>query len=127
MGGMALAQAQHVHAGGDDRVRSDGVQILQVLRQPGDLIVAGQGVAGHMDPDPSGVGQLHRPGQAGTVEIAGEGPHAEGAARQVHRIRPIGQGHLQPLHVPGGSQQLRLNRRHWRTAPPWPGAQPGCG
>ena len=42
------------------RIRPDGIQILQVFGQLGRLVVAGQGIAGHVDPHPLGVGRLDR-------------------------------------------------------------------
>ena len=102
VGGVAVGQAQHVHACTGDGVHTDGLQKLQVLGQTGDLIVAGQGVAGHVDPRPLVVGQLHGLGHLIPVEVAGKGPHAEGVARQIHGVSPVGQGHGQSFHVPGG-------------------------
>ena len=127
MGRVPLAQIQHIHPAGDHRVRADGVQILQVLRQLGRLAVAGHGVAGDVDPDALPVGRLHRLGQPLPVEVSGKGPHPEGAARQIHRVRAVGQRHVQPLPVPRGGEQLRLNRHCSDSAGPARRARRRCG
>ncbi len=61
-----------------------------------------------MDPHPPAVAQLHGGLQLLGAEVAGKGAHAEQIARQIHRVRSVGQGHLEPLHIPGGGEQFNL-------------------
>ena len=55
-----------------------------------------------------GVGEVHRPGQLLGGKVPREGAHPEALARQVYRVRAVQNRHPQPLHVPGGGEELRL-------------------
>ena len=107
-GGVPLGQGEHPHIGQNDCVHPHVVQILQPLGQPGCLVIAGHGVAGDVDPHPVAVAQRHGGFQLLRGEVAGEGAHSEGVARQIDRVSPIGHRHVQPLHVPGGGEQLNV-------------------
>ena len=70
-----------------------------------------------VDLDALSMGQLHRMGQTLPVEVARKGPHSKGIPRQIHCVRTIGQGHLQPLHIPRWGEQLRFTRWTHTSAP----------
>ena len=115
-GGVLPRQGKGPQVRHDQGVHPGVVQPLQMLRQAGHLVVPGHGVDGAVDPDAVVVGEGHRLGQLLRGEVAGKGPHAEAGARQIYRVRTVEHGHLQPLHVPRRSQQLRLHplNRHTR-------------
>ena len=112
VGGVADGQGQHAHVGQDHRVHPGLVQVLQPLGQLGDFFIAGHGVAGHVDPHPLGVAQVHGGFQLLRAEVSGEGTHAEGISRQIDGVGPVGQGHAQALHVPGRGQKLWFFSNH---------------
>ena len=108
VGGVALGQSQGTHIGQDDGIHSHAVQILQPLREPGHLLIAGHGVAGHMDPHSLAVAQFHGGFQLFGGKIARKGAHTKHGTRQIDRVRSVGQSHLKPLHSSCRSQQFRF-------------------
>jgi hypothetical protein len=54
------------------------------------------------------VGKRNRLAQLIVIKIPGGGPEAEFLSRQIDGVRAVAQGHLQPLPVPGGGEQLQI-------------------
>ena len=103
-----LGQRDHAQIGNDQRVGSDLLQIRKVLRQPVQLFLPRQGVAGDIDLLPPLMGQGNRPLQRLVIEISRGGSHTEFLPREVDGIRAIAQRHLQPLPIPGRGEQLKV-------------------
>ena len=99
-GGIAFGQGQHPHVGQDDGGDAALLQKGQPLGQAGHLVVAGHGVARNVQVHPLRPAKLGSFGQLFPGEVPRKGAHAKGVPRQIDRIRPIGQSHLQPLPVP---------------------------
>ena len=99
--GTQIRDNQGVHAG--------VVQTFQVFRKPGNLIVSRHGVHGDMALDAVVMGKLHRQGQLLGGEIPREGAHPKAGAREIYRVRAVGSGHFQPLHIPGGTEQFQFS------------------
>ena len=121
-GGIALGQGQHPHIRQDHRGDPALLQQFQPGGEGGHLLVAGHGVAGDVEIRPLLPAQGGGPGQVLLGEVPREGPHPEGVPCQVHRIRPVGQGHFQPLPVPRRGQQFQsllhghqLFRKAWKA------------
>ena len=105
-GSVALGQGQHAHVGQNDRRHPRLLQQLQPLGQAGHLVVAGHGVARHVQVHASLPAELRRPAQLLRGKVPRKGAHAKRVARQVHGVGPVGQRHLQAFPVPGGGQEF---------------------
>lgn len=105
--GIFARQGKGSHIRHDQRIHTDVVQKLQMGRQPGDLVIAGHSVDGtvHLHTPLMGIG--HRLAKFILVKVSGKSPHAEAGPCQIHGISTVGHRHLQPLHIPGRSKQLR--------------------
>ena len=108
VGGVLPGQGEGPQVGQDQRVHAGGVQLLQVGREPRRLVVARHGVDRHMDPDAPLMGVGHGPGQVLGGEVPRKGPHPEGRSGQVHGVRAVGHGQLEPLEIPRRAEKLRL-------------------
>ena len=84
------------------------IQLFQMGGQRLRLVPAGHGVHRGVYLYAVVVGEAHRPGQLLIGEVACEGAHAEGRARQIDGVRAVEHGHLQLFPVPRRGQQLRL-------------------
>ena len=90
----------------------------QKLRERGDLLVAGEGVAGEIDRLSVLVRQRHCLVQLRlAVEIAGGCTHAEALSPQIHRICAVIQRRTEPFQIAGRCQQLRLILVYHRCPP----------
>ena len=107
-GGVLPCHGERAQICYDQRVHPRIRQTLQVLRQTGDLFIAGHGIDGAVDPDAVAVGKRHRLRQFLRGEIARKRAHAEIRSGQVHRIGSIEHGHFQPFHISCRSEELRF-------------------
>ena len=114
--GIALQQGEHPHVGQDDGVHPQVLEVFHPFRQTADLVVAGHGVARHMDGHAPPVAERHRLAQLVRGEVSGKGAHAEVQSGQIDRVGPVGQGHAQPLHIPRGGEEFHA-LIHCGTAP----------
>ena len=112
VGGVFARQRKGAQVGHDQGVHPGVVQPLQMGGQPLHLTAAGHGVDGDVHLHAVVMGVLYGPGQLLVGKVTGEGAHAEGGARQVHRVGAVGHGHLQFFPVPGRGQQFRLFSFH---------------
>ena len=127
-GGVLPRQGEGSHVRQDQGVHPGLLELLQVGRKAGYLMVSGHGVHRDMDPNAVAVGKGHRPWQLLRGEVPGEGAHAKGRPRQVYGVGPVEHRHPQPLKIPRRGQQLRLcslshgspplSRRRWPRRPP---------
>ena len=124
VGGVLPGQGKGPQVGDDQRIHSGIVQLFQIFGQPGDLVISGHGVHGHMDLDPMAVGKGHGLWQRLRGEVSREGPHAEAGSGQIYRVRAIQHGHIQLFHVPGGGQQFKLSHIILEWPPGMPRALP---
>ena len=79
-----------------------------MLRQADDLVVAGHGVDGAVDPHAAAVGKVHSLAQLVGIKVSGESTHTKVRARQIDRVGAVFHGHPQPLHISCRSQQFRF-------------------
>ena len=124
VGGVLPGQGKGPQVGDDQRIHSGVVQLLQIFGQPGDLVISGHGVHGHMNLDPVAVSEGHGFWQFLRGKISREGPHPEAGSGQVDCVRTIQHGHIQLFHVPGGGQQFKLSHIILEWPPGMPRALP---
>ena len=112
VGGVLLGQPEGTQVGHDDGGDAGVVQHFQPSGQFLHLVAPGHGVDGHMGVHPVGFAIADGLVQLVLVKVPGEGTHPEGGACQIHRVRPVGHGHFQPLHIASRSQQFDLSFLH---------------
>ena len=108
MGSVFPRQREGAQIGQNQRVHPGVFQLLQIGGKAGYLVIARHGVHGDVYPDPMGVGIFHGHGQLFRGEVPREGAHSEAGACQIHGVRAVENGHFQPLHVPGGTEQFQF-------------------
>ena len=107
-GGVPPRQGEGPQIRRNQRIHPHAVQKFQPFRHLFHLPVPGHGVHRHVNPDSTAVGKFHSLQKFFPGEIPREGAHPEALSCQVHCVRAVEYRHPQPLHVPGGTQQLRL-------------------
>ena len=107
-GGVPPRQREGSQIRQNEGVHPRRVQPFQMGGQRLCLVPAGHGVHRGVYLDAVVMGEAHRPGQLLVGEVAREGAHAEGRARQIDGVRAVEHGHLQFFPVPSRGQQLRL-------------------
>ncbi|MPN15487.1 hypothetical protein SDC9_162821 [bioreactor metagenome] len=105
-GRVTLGQLECARIGHDDGIHPQLVQKGKPFGQTVDFLVAGHGVAGDVKGDAGLPAQNRRLTQLLGGEIARPGAHAEHGAAEIHRVRSVGEGHLQPLRITRRGQQL---------------------
>ena len=106
MGGVAAEQGEHPHVGRNGRIHPQVLQKLQPLGQAVHFLVAGHGVAGHMDRRSPAAAERHGRAELLWGEIPREGAHTKFQTRQIDRVGPVGQAHMQPFHIPRRGEQF---------------------
>ena len=108
LGCMALGKLQYAQIRNDQSIHAGVLQEFQISGQHPQLLLPGKGVAGHIDLDVSCMRILYGPAEIRIGKVHHAGAHAKLASGKIHGVRPVKDGHFQPLPVAGRGQQFHF-------------------
>ena len=107
--GVFTCQGKSTHVRNDQRIHTRIVQLFQIRREGGDLVISRHNVHCHMGLYPVVMGVFHGLRQFLRGEIAGKGPHTEIRSCQIYSVRTVQHRHFQPFHIACGAEQFNLS------------------
>ncbi len=107
-GGILSRQGKGPQIGQDQGVHPRILKLFQIGGKLMDLFIAGHGIDGNVTLDPMLMGEFHCQGQLLGGKVPRERTHPEAGARQIYGVRTVGNGHFEPLHIPGGAEQFQF-------------------